>query len=121
MKHKAIIVSIKGVKLSYKESILLSKEKPWGIILFKRNLKSLKQIKKLIAKIKYLTKNKKFPIMIDEEGSTVTRLRNLINHNITANYFGNLYTQDKFVCLSQSLLKHTQENTSFLFWFFCLF
>ena len=44
MKGKALIISLKGKKLSKKEEILLSKEKPWGVILFKRNLKSLKQI-----------------------------------------------------------------------------
>ena len=49
------------------ETILLSKEKPWGVILFKRNLKTINQIKKLTSKIRYLTKNKKFPIIIDEE------------------------------------------------------
>ena len=42
MKKKAIIISIKGTKLSNKEKILLSKEKPWGLILFKRNIKSFK-------------------------------------------------------------------------------
>ena len=68
MKRKAIIVSIKGLKLSKREKILLSKEKPWGIILFKRNLNTPKQIKELTSNIRSLTKNKKFPIIIDEEG-----------------------------------------------------
>ena len=31
MKCKALIVSIKGTKLSKMEKILLSREKPWGI------------------------------------------------------------------------------------------
>jgi len=44
MKKKALIISIKGTKLSSKERTLLSKEKPWGIILFKRNIKSLPYI-----------------------------------------------------------------------------
>ena len=48
MKKKAIIISIKGYKLSKKEKSLLANERPWGLILFKRNIKSLKQIKKLI-------------------------------------------------------------------------
>ena len=77
MKKKAIIISIKGFKLSYKEKILLSKERPWGLILFSRNIKSFYQLKTLIEDIKKLTKNKKFPILIDEEGSTVSRLREI--------------------------------------------
>ena len=40
------------------------------IILFKRNLKSKKQIIDLISTIKILTKNNKFPILIDEEGKS---------------------------------------------------
>ena len=104
MKRKAIIISIKGTKLSKMEKILLSKERPWGIILFKRNLKSFAQIKNLILQIKILTMNNRFPIIIDEEGINVSRLRNIINHNISASFFGNLYKKDKIFCLK--ILKH---------------
>ena len=86
MKRKALIISIKSTVLSKKEKILLSKEKPWGIILFKRNLKSFNQIKNLTSKIKSLTKNKHFPIFIDEEGDRVSRLGNIINHNVSASF-----------------------------------
>ena len=43
MKKKAIIISLKGKTLSKKEKMLLLKERPWGVILFKRNIYSLKQ------------------------------------------------------------------------------
>jgi beta-N-acetylhexosaminidase len=95
MKKKAIIISIQGLKITNKEKLLLSKEKPWGLILFKRNIKSLNQTKMLINNIRKLTKDKYFPILIDEEGSTVSRLRNIINHDISANFFGNLYLTNK--------------------------
>jgi beta-N-acetylhexosaminidase len=95
MKKKAIIISIKGLKLTNKEKLLFSNERPWGVILFSRNIKSLSQTNLLIKKIKQLSKNKKFPILIDEEGLTVSRLRNIINHNTSANFFGNLYQIDK--------------------------
>ena len=78
MKKKAIIISIKGYNLSYKEKRLIKYEKPWGLILFKRNIISLKQVKSLIRKIKILTKDPNFPILIDEEGGTVSRLSNII-------------------------------------------
>ena len=42
MKKKAIIISIKGLKLTKKERNLILKEKPWGLILFKRNIKIIK-------------------------------------------------------------------------------
>jgi beta-N-acetylhexosaminidase len=99
MKKKAIIVSIKGTILTRKESKLLSNEKPWGLILFKRNISSLDQIKSLIRKIKKLTKDNNFPILIDEEGSTVSRLKDLINHDVSAKYFGNLYIANKNLCI----------------------
>ena len=92
MKKKAIIISIKGIYLSDKEKLLLSKENPWGIILFKRNIKSFVQIKTLINDIKKHTKNKKFPILIDEEGSTVSRLKDIFNNKFDALYFGKLYS-----------------------------
>ena len=95
MKKKAIIISIKGTTLTLKEKLLLSEEKPWGLILFKRNIKSLYQIKNLIKDIKKFSKDTKFPILIDEEGSTVSRLKGIINNNFEANYFGRLYKRDK--------------------------
>ena len=98
MKKKALIVSLKGTKLSKMEKILLSKEKPWGVILFKRNLKSKKQIKNLTMNIRNFTKDTKFPIIIDEEGGNVSRLRNIINHNISASFFGNLFKKNKDFC-----------------------
>ena len=95
MKKKAIIVSIKGLKLTDREKKLLSNEYPWGLILFKRNIKSLIQIKLLIKNIRKLTKDRNFPILIDEEGSAVSRLGNIINHDISANYFGKLFSINK--------------------------
>ena len=95
MKKKAIIISLKGKILSKKERILLSKEKPWGVILFKRNIYSLKQAQSLIKQIKKYSKNKKFPILIDEEGSTVSRIKNIFNHNLNANFFGKIFEKDK--------------------------
>ena len=104
MKFKALIISLSGTELSKMEKIILSKEKPWGVILFKRNLKSLSQIKNLTSQIRKLTKNKKFPIIIDEEGANVSRLKNIIKHDISANFFGKLYNENKNFCLK--LFKH---------------
>ena len=99
MKKKAIIISIKGTKLSKFEKKILREENPWGIILFKRNLKSFIQIKQLTNQIKILSKNKHFPIMIDEEGKTVSRLKSIINHNFNSTYFGCLFKADRNFCI----------------------
>ena len=98
MKKKALIISLNGTKLSKMEKILLSEEKPWGVILFKRNLKSRKQIKNLTTSIRNLTNDTKFPIIIDEEGEKVSRLRNIIKHDISASFFGNLFKKNKDFC-----------------------
>ncbi len=95
MKRKAIIISIKGTKLSRLEKILFTKEKPWGVILFKRNLKTTQQIKKLTSQIRNITKDKRFPVMIDEEGKNVSRLSDIIKHDFSANFFGNIMKIDR--------------------------
>ena len=52
MNKKAIIFGIKGYKLSKKERNFLSKTKPWGIILFSRNVKNISQLKKLTDELR---------------------------------------------------------------------
>ena len=63
----------------------------------------MSQIKNLTKDIKFLAKDKKFPIIIDEEGENVSRLKDIINHNISAKFFGNLYKKDKDI--SKKILK----------------
>ena len=49
MKKKAIIISIKGFRLTNREKLLFLNENPWGLILFTRNIKSLRQIETLAS------------------------------------------------------------------------
>ena len=96
MKRKALIFGIRGLSLSKQESNLLKSNKPWGIILFSRNIKSLKQTQKLVKEIRRLVKDKKYPILIDQEGGRVSRIENIVNHKLyTSNYFGKLYSRNK--------------------------
>ena len=100
MKKKAIIISIKSYKLSKSEEKIFSNEKPWGLILFKRNIKSFEQIKQLIIKIREITRDPNFPVMIDEEGLTVSRLKNVINHDISQKFFGDMYKYEQKISLT---------------------
>jgi len=94
--RKAFIVGIKSTSLSKKEIIFLKKHKPWGVILFSRNVKEFEQIKKLIKDIRFIFKDKNYPILIDQEGGRVNRLNKLIETSIlTAEFFGNLYKKNK--------------------------
>ena len=50
--RKSFIVGIKSLKLSNNEKIFLTTHKPWGVILFSRNIKSIKQTKTLTDSIR---------------------------------------------------------------------
>ena len=96
MNRKPIIISIKGIKLKTLEKKIIKKYKPWGIILFKRNIKSFKQLKELTKEIRKCIKDPFYPILIDEEGGRVTRVKKFIDSSIfTAKYFGDLYSKDR--------------------------
>ena len=93
--HRSFICGIKGKHLSDKEKKFLIQYKPWGIILFSRNIKSIKQTQILTNSIKKIFKNESYPILIDEEGGRVSRLKKFIDNSIfTAKYFGDLYVKN---------------------------
>ena len=94
--RRALIVGIRSLKLNLNERIFLKKYKPWGVILFSRNIKSIKQTKNLTDSIRKIFKDKNYPILIDQEGGRVNRLSKIISFdNLTSEYFGNLYEKDK--------------------------
>ena len=98
MRRKAIIFGIKGTKLTTEERYLLKTEMPWGIILFSRNIKNLLQLEFLIKDIRGSIKDKNYPILIDQEGGSVSRLNKIIDFSLfSQGYFGKLYKQDKKV------------------------
>ena len=94
--RKAFIVGLKSYKLSNNEKIFLKKHKPWGVILFSRNIKSINQTKTLTDNIKKIFKDKNYPILIDQEGGRVNRLNKIISFdNLTSEYFGVLYEKNR--------------------------
>jgi len=112
-KRRAFIVGIKSLKLSNNEIVFLKKYKPWGVILFLRNIKSIKQAKSLTDNIRKIFKDKNYPILIDQEGGRVNRLSNIISFdNLTSEYFGNLYEKDKMKL--NIIYKLFIDNTSHL-------
>ena len=88
-KRRAFIIGIKSTILSKKELIFLKKYQPWGVILFNRNIRNINQTKKLTSNLRKIFKDKKYPILIDQEGGRVNRLKNIISFdNLTSEYFG---------------------------------
>ena len=94
--RRSFITGIKSFLLSDKEKKFLRKYKPWGIILFSRNIRSLKQGKILTDQIKKIFKDKNYPILIDQEGGRVNRLKKIFNADfLTGEFFGKIYIRDK--------------------------
>ena len=93
--RKSFIVGIKSLKLSNKEKIFLKQHKPWGVILFTRNIKNIKQTLNLTSSIRRIFNDKKYPILIDQEGGRVNRLKNIISfENLTSEFFGKKYIEN---------------------------
>ena len=87
--YRAFIVGVKTTRLTMKEKKFLKKYKPWGVILFTRNIKNIKQTRELTTSIRKIFGNKKYPILIDQEGGRVNRLKTLISFdNLTSEFFG---------------------------------
>jgi len=90
--RRAFIVGLKSTILSNKEKKFLKKYKPWGVILFSRNINNIEQTKILTDNIKNIFKDKNYPILVDQEGGRINRFNKIINVSpFTAEYFGNLY------------------------------
>ena len=93
--RRCFIVGIKSTKLNNKEKIFLRKYKPWGVILFTRNIKNINQTFKLTSSIRKIFNDRNYPILIDQEGGRVNRLRNIISFdNLTSEFFGQLYVKN---------------------------
>ena len=122
--RRSFITGIKSITLSVKEKKFLQQYKPWGVILFSRNITSLKQAKKLTDQIKNIFNDKNYPILIDQEGGRVNRLKKIFNADpFTGAFFGKLYFKDKkkfynyyeiFIKQTSSLLKSIGANINTL-------
>lgn len=119
MKTHAIIFGISGYKLNLQEINFFKKYKPWGIILFSRNIDNLEQVRNLTSSIRNIFKDNNFPILIDQEGGKVNRFRKIINlDRYSAKYFGDIYNNkkifyskfNKFLKINSSILKYCGIN-----------
>ena len=122
--RRSFITGVKSTSLSTKEKKFLNTYKPWGVILFSRNIKSLKQCKKLTDQIKKIFKDDNYPILIDQEGGRVNRLKKFFNADpLTGEFFGELFLKDKkkfynyykiFINQTSELLKSIGVNINTL-------
>jgi len=119
LKTHAIIFGINGLKLSLNEINFFKKYKPWGIMLFTRNIDNLYQVRNLTSSIKDIFKDENFPILIDQEGGRVNRFNKIINFDkYNAKYFGDIFENkekfyknfNKFLKANVSILKYCGIN-----------
>ncbi|MFW5835023.1 MAG: glycoside hydrolase family 3 N-terminal domain-containing protein, partial [Pseudomonadota bacterium] len=71
----ALVVGIEGLELTIREARLLQRRSPLGIILFARNIADPGQVRRLTADLRDCLGRDDAPILIDQEGGRVARLR----------------------------------------------
>ncbi len=92
---KAWIAGVAGTKLTPDEVAFFRDEKPWGFILFARNVESLEQVAELTAQLRDVTDRPQTPVFIDQEGGRVQRLRPpLVPNYPAAAQIGAIYDRD---------------------------
>ncbi len=90
--RRAFIIGLKSTNLTKNEIKFLKKYRPWGVILFTRNIKNINQTKKLTSNIRKIYNDKNYPILIDQEGGRVSRLENIITfRKLSSEFFGKEY------------------------------
>jgi beta-N-acetylhexosaminidase len=74
MSTRAFITGISGLELSAAERQFIRGERPWGFILFKRNIETPAQVTQLVAEFRATIGDPEAPVLIDQEGGRVQRL-----------------------------------------------
>jgi len=74
MTTKAFITGVAGTNLSAEERSFIATERPWGFILFKRNVADPAQVTALTNQLRDAVGEPNAPVLIDQEGGRVQRL-----------------------------------------------
>ncbi len=74
MSTRAFITGASGLSLTTEEREFLRAERPWGFILFKRNIDNPLQVARLVQEFREAVEDGDAPVLIDQEGGRVQRL-----------------------------------------------
>src|SRR5712672_3725797 len=74
MSTRAFITGVSGPELTAAEREFIRSERPWGFILFKRNIETPAQVILLVRELRSTIGNPDAPVLIDQEGGRVQRL-----------------------------------------------
>src|ERR1700759_3519752 len=75
MNTRAFITGVSGLELTATEREFIRAERPWGFILFKRNVETPEQVIRLLCDLREAVGEPDAPVLIDQEGGQVQRLR----------------------------------------------
>jgi len=73
MNSRAFITGVSGPELSATERDFIRLERPWGFILFKRNIEAPAQVIRLVRELREAIGSPDAPVLIDQEGGRVQR------------------------------------------------
>jgi beta-N-acetylhexosaminidase len=73
MATRAFITGISGRTLTADERAFMRAERPWGFILFKRNIEIPTQVSALVGELRKSVDDPHVPVLIDQEGGRVQR------------------------------------------------
>ncbi|MFL6840198.1 MAG: beta-hexosaminidase, partial [Bradyrhizobium sp.] len=74
MNSRAFITGVSGLELDAAEREFIRVERPWGFILFKRNIDNPAQVAKIVDELRRAIDGADAPVLIDQEGGRVQRL-----------------------------------------------
>jgi beta-N-acetylhexosaminidase len=74
MSTRAFITGVSGTELGAAERAFIADTRPWGFILFKRNVDTPQQVASLVEQLRDAAGEPNAPILIDQEGGRVQRL-----------------------------------------------
>src|ERR1700744_788879 len=72
---KAFITGLSGTELTNAERDFIRSERPWGFILFRRNIDTPAQVAALTSEIRDVLGESDAPVLVDQEGGQVQRFR----------------------------------------------
>ncbi|WP_319796480.1 beta-N-acetylhexosaminidase [Nitrobacter sp.] len=105
MAARAFITGTSGLILTAQEREFLRHERPWGFILFRRNIDNPLQVARLVQDFRETVEDADAPVLIDQEGGRVQRL-NLPHWPAypPGAVFGVLYDRDRALGLKAARL-----------------
>ena len=74
MSTRAFITGVSGLVLTPDERDFIGAQRPWGFIVFKRNIETAAQVAELVRQMRDAGGDPDAPVLIDQEGGRVQRL-----------------------------------------------